>query len=492
MKYIIQIFTGGWHNAGYSAEEIVRRLDHITSLLPVGKVIIGWNTDISLYQEAAAYLKEKGIDILLWLPVFSETGELTDCEEALDIYARPVNSFALQEGESFAFYCPSSARNIQNVIDVYERFFKDIPFDGVFLDKIRTQSFAAGLNGVLSCGCPRCQEIYRRKGLPLSSFRKAYEQRGDHLFDISGYDGSFRFIHPEAEDYFRIKAEIISESVKTLCAYFKEKGMEVGLDLYAPLMAQIVGQDYRAIAANADFIKPMMYRRTEAPAGISFEYNLLKQHLPGSSGWPVFSFDEDFLKEQLSLFKDIPVQKYPGIEINYREDIARTDPVYIKESLTAFRECGMDGAVLSWDAMLAPDSHLKAVREAENWGEVELSGPFQGEAVTEVNGIPLPEQYLAFMKQHNGGEGDLGETWFVLYPLEELQQINDDYEVQKYLPGRVLIGSNGGGEFYGIDSRGNYFNVPESFEEKYITALGSDLEALPAKINDMWKDGGEI
>ncbi len=30
--------------------------------------------------------------------------------------------------------------------------------------------------------------------------------------------------------------------------------------------------------------------------------------------------------------------------------------------------------------------------------------------ITEVNGLPLPEDYLAFMQEHNGGEGPIGKT----------------------------------------------------------------------------------
>ena len=56
----------------------------------------------------------------------------------------------------------------------------------------------------------------------------------------------------------------------------------------------------------------------------------------------------------------------------------------------------------------------------------------------------LPNDYIELMKKHNGGEGDIGETWLILYPLEELQEINDDYEIEEILPGHIIIGSNGG------------------------------------------------
>ena len=121
-----------------------------------------------------------------------------------------------------------------------------------------------------------------------------------------------------------------------------------------------------------------------------------------------------------------------------------------------------------------------------NWNEFEFDDPYEGKIVKEINGIKLPQQYIDFMLLHNGGEGDLGKTWFVLYPMEELKTINEDYEVNKYLPGRIIIGSNAGGELYGIDSEGEYFIVPEIMEEEYITFLGTDLDQLPDKINEFW------
>ena len=121
------------------------------------------------------------------------------------------------------------------------------------------------------------------------------------------------------------------------------------------------------------------------------------------------------------------------------------------------------------------------------WGEPDgmLSG-FWGD-IWKLNGVVLPKDYIEFMKKHNGGEGDIGSTWLVLYPLEELQDVNDDYEVEKFLPNHVIIGSDGGDEFYGIDSKGNYFNVPIMMDENDITFLGTDIELLPDRINALWE-----
>ncbi len=76
--------------------------------------------------------------------------------------------------------------------------------------------------------------------------------------------------------------------------------------------------------------------------------------------------DESFLDAQLEAIGRVPCEKYPGIEINYREDIARTDPGYIAESLAAVRRHGFEGAALCWNVMLAPESHIDAIAGLEN------------------------------------------------------------------------------------------------------------------------------
>ena len=64
---------------------------------------------------------------------------------------------------------------------------------------------------------------------------------------------------------------------------------------------------------------------------------------------------------------------------------------------------------------------------------------------------------------------------------------NDDYEIEVFLPDHIIIGSNGGGELYGIDNKGNYFNVPVLIDEDDVAVLGTEIELLPDKINALWE-----
>ena len=61
--------------------------------------------------------------------------------------------------------------------------------------------------------------------------------------------------------------------------------------------------------------------------------------------------------------------------------------------------------------------------------------------ITSVNGLPLPMDYLAFMAEHDGGEGPLGENNYGrFYKLSELEEINRAYDVPNAWPGFVVIG----------------------------------------------------
>ena len=358
--FIVQVSLGSWNRADYSAEQIIARIDTVSGMIPVGKVIIGWSLDRDIYREVGDYLHARGIKMLLWLPVFAETEEVCEGTPAVDLWGRIPASFDLTEGEGFRFNCPSDPDNAAAVVALYDRCFSDCGFDGVFLDRIRTQSFVGGIGGVLGCGDAACAERFAAEGVDLDAVRAAWEAEGDAFLSVSGYapETGFVFTDPLAAAFFRAKGHVVSGVVASLADSFRSRGLEVGMDLYAPFMAPFVGQDYDILAQHADFIKPMLYRKTTAPAGMGFEYELLRKTVPGASGYPEFAMDVDFLDSQLEAMESYPCGKYPGIEINYREGVAETTAGYVKESLDAVMRHGFDGAVLSWNIMEAPEAHI--------------------------------------------------------------------------------------------------------------------------------------
>ena len=99
-----------------------------------------------------------------------------------------------------------------------------------------------------------------------------------------------------------------------------------------------------------------------------------------------------------------------------------------------------------------------------------------------VKGLELPDDYLDFMREHNGGEGPLGENNYgCFYRFEELEEVNDDYEVQDNWPGYVVIGSDMGGQLWAYNPEKKIYCQIDSMntdEETYYTQAGSFEEFL--------------
>jgi hypothetical protein len=363
-KYIVQVSLGSWHHADYTADQIIGRIDTVSSMIPVSKVIIGWSLDKEIYRQVGEYLHSKDIRMLLWFPVFAETEEMCDNSPALDLWGNIPSNYDLAAGEGFRFNCPSDPQNIANIVAVYDNNFSDCGFDGVFLDRIRTQSFVSGNGGVLNCCCELCTAKFKEEGVDLEIVREAWEDAGDDFLSVTGYtpEGGFVFEDKLTQDFFDAKGHIVSGAVAAVADSLRNRGLEIGMDLYAPFMAPFVGQDYEILTAHADFIKPMLYRQTFAPAGMGFEYDLLKKAAPGAEGYPEFEMDLDFLHSQLVAMEPYSCAKFPGIEINYREEVVPTSPAYVTESLDAVASHGFDGTVLSWNIMEAPLAHLDCLK----------------------------------------------------------------------------------------------------------------------------------
>jgi hypothetical protein len=67
----------------------------------------------------------------------------------------------------------------------------------------------------------------------------------------------------------------------------------------------------------------------------------------------------------------------------------------------------------------------------------------------------LPEEYVAFMRASNGGEGFVVGEYLVLWPLEELAAANAAWEAIEDVADVFWFGGNGGGEAFGFDARSN-------------------------------------
>ncbi|WP_395609729.1 SMI1/KNR4 family protein [Pseudomonas sp. B22129] len=100
-------------------------------------------------------------------------------------------------------------------------------------------------------------------------------------------------------------------------------------------------------------------------------------------------------------------------------------------------------------------------------------------------GVALPQDYLDFLKHHNGGEGFIGEDYFVFWQAQELAPFNRDYQVETYAPGIFLFGADGGGEGYGFDTEDAAMPIVRvpliGMERQYAEPVAQSLSELFAR-----------
>jgi hypothetical protein len=66
----------------------------------------------------------------------------------------------------------------------------------------------------------------------------------------------------------------------------------------------------------------------------------------------------------------------------------------------------------------------------------------------------FPNDYLNFIESNNCGEGYIGENYFYLWKIEDIEQLNKEYKIQKYLGKQCYgFGTDGGDKCFCFDNK---------------------------------------
>ena len=163
----------------------------------------------------------------------------------------------------------------------------------------------------------------------------------------------YRYASGNADLLMSAKRNIISRQVETLCTYFRDRGFKIGADTFAPSTADFVGQDLNRLGKMVDFIKPMLYGRTNAPAGLPYELDALGDHIQEalSKCWNGSVYDMNTSVQQIQELVRDGICVTPGIDANYIDGICQADVSYVAEMVSRMEEAQCREVVLSWDLM---------------------------------------------------------------------------------------------------------------------------------------------
>ncbi|MBQ7183259.1 MAG: hypothetical protein IJR97_04670 [Clostridia bacterium] len=373
MKVIYQLW--GLISKEQDWDTLIRKIDRLQDRRPAQALVCGVGAPEDVYRRIRRIADRKGSRMYLWLPVFSEWDDLADLDPLIDHHGDTfLKDRQLKDG--FRFRCPQSRKNRDVFFEESLKHLKKGAFDGVFLDRIRFPSFQFGLSGVLSCFCPACLKKMRTAGLDPDRFKAACAalservHRGeDDPLGLKSFDGSrWELEDKDLQALFDLRCGIITDAVRDLGSRYREKGYRIGLDLFTPSLSYFAGQDIRCLAPLADFIKPMLYLHTLAPAGLPYELDVMNNTLQGNIEKQLLDLRradsiESFAAQDIRSIKaTIPAADvYCGMEVNRVREIAPVGPDEIRYTLKVFSRAGAVGVMPSWSFLSAPEENVSAL-----------------------------------------------------------------------------------------------------------------------------------
>ena len=298
--------------------------------------------------------------------------------------------------ETFRFACSNNPSVRRKTRRRLHELLLRYDFTGVFLDKIRFPSPANGVDEMLSCFCGYCRSAAKAIDLDLDAVIQALADRAVRPgLSPSGRSGESSWLDAlvggsrDLCRFARFRAESIASLVAELSEEARRSGRSVSLDLFSPCVAPLVGQDYRRLKANCDWIKPMTYRLAEGPAGLRLEIPALIEGIVRRFGvdearvleWSArqAGFDLDMLRQtrqsavplpfiqreiEAAVRAAAPIPVYFGLELVSQPGVIDVKPADVLDMVSAGRAANAAGLVISWDLMHAPMDGLRTLAEA--------------------------------------------------------------------------------------------------------------------------------
>lgn len=384
-RYHYQIFLGGAGGRGYSMEDI---MEHLPSTDAVKALIVGWTEEKDVYEKLREYTKPYGIELWLWFPVFSEHSTQASFPPQCSIETKRAFGAAVFDGdETFDFCCPSDPALPGKLMHIYDRFYCDLGFDGIFLDRIRYPSLTMGIPALFGCMCPQCLSWFRERGLSEGEIMDSYYRLKQRIEDslcknplglLSYDDGTYCFDDPVLNRLIELRQCRITETVSQVVEVFRRKKLKIGMDLFAPFLAPFVGQDYRKLGQMADLVKPMLYRLTDTPAGMGYEVEAIwravacgneetdrerKEFLQSFYGIAKDTTRKELFENELRIVHGFEKEAWhkgkiiPGIELHTVAEKEAISCDELEETIQMLEEEGFTERVACWDLMSTDKKH---------------------------------------------------------------------------------------------------------------------------------------
>jgi hypothetical protein len=401
-----QLFVGKGGMSSITRALIGNAIARAKELAHIDAVMIWPSAVPGLTGELVRAVRDGGISPFLWFPVLADVPGIPVPADSLTLNSdgsRGNGSIGAWEGlaggeENFLFSCPNAAGNLDSVFQTYQSLLSSLDVEGVMLDRIRFPSPAAGWESLFCCFCESCRAGFQRfAGLSLDmirpragAFMTRIRERGPAALRAVWKAPGLLWKAAGLEKLAAFRAWSVAGAVRRFSAHARAQGLEVGLDLFSPSLAPLVGQDYETLSSLCDWIKPMTYCRAVGPAGLPLEIaslwkalstlhsgadasaagDLLRDvfswQLPGTveellrSGLP-----DDVISSELEMIRRMSLavrpKVYTGIEaVRMPEFGIDVTPDMLARSLRRVQPPAA-GIVASWNLLHIPEDNLRLI-----------------------------------------------------------------------------------------------------------------------------------
>jgi hypothetical protein len=381
-----------------------KKLAHIESL------ILWPPAEPGLTRELAGVCRAAGVTPLLWFPVLSDSPGVPQPEDTLVMscdgtrgHGRSGAWEGLAGGEErFLFSCPNNAGYLDSVLRAFAKLLDETDMGGVMLDKIRFPGPSNGFESLVGCFCSACCARFERETggsfdtlrQEARSFLQELRSSGPARLLSAWKESSSFWKAAGLEELGSFRERSILAAVQRFSELAHERRLEVGLDLFSPSLASVVGQDYAGLSRLCDWMKPMLYCRAVGPAGLPLEIlslwkalqvlhppadpALIRAGLEEVFGWSLPDTETELLAHGVpaavisselariaSLSQGTSGRVCAGIEaVRIPSFGIDTTPEILRASLSEVRASSL-GVIASWSLFHIPEDNLRVLGEWE-------------------------------------------------------------------------------------------------------------------------------
>jgi len=193
----------------------------------------------------------------------------------------------------FGSGCPNNPKLREQNLESYRQMATTPGVEGILVDGCRFASPASGLGAFLTCFCDTCRVKAAKLGLDFEAMKRDVAA----LHGVfSGKDagrgrrwtgapvGAIEWLteRPGVLDWLRFRRLCITEHFRAVDKIIHGAGLRMGVYIFTPCLAPLVGQSYVDLRGFVDVFAPMIYRNYPTRPGeacLNWELTLIPEEL---------------------------------------------------------------------------------------------------------------------------------------------------------------------------------------------------------------------